>query len=119
MLRLDLDRPGIGFDQRKGAGAGEHDPVAAFGADICHPLTKSHEASRGDRRQHRPSQDCPPPVHHISSAGVTPITPNPDAITSATPRTNASRAKVSSSSPPAGASTMKRTASSLPRFQWP
>src|SRR5690606_29466026 len=84
---------------------------------------KQREDPPAPRRPRRPMRGRKPLIHfqfdpirhqRISSTGSTPMTASPDAMTTATERASATRARVNSASP----GTMnRRDSSSLPRFQ--
>src|SRR5207244_1538336 len=122
LIGLDLRRTLVGADQRDGAASG----IAAAGVpcalDIGEPKTAAeqpHDEQCQPRRQHAARArlgllvagiavklgpaigvDRPEVVGHgyISSTGSTPMTARPEAMTIASPRTRARRARVSDGS---------------------
>ena len=132
----DLDRIGVGPDQRHLVGRGGGRGRVFCPLVIGEPQPAGEHRHHPDRQQHPRQQparpvffalrrrllgivealvriDVPELIGHayISSAGVTPKTASPDATTIAAPRTSARRARVKSGSP----EMMKRScASSLP-----
>src|SRR6266481_2406270 len=138
LLGLDLRRTLVGADQRNAAADGIATAAGVPGAlDVGEPKTAAeqpHDEQSQRRRQHAAGARLGFPVTgigvelgpaigidrsemishgYISSTGSTPMTARPEAMTIATPRTRARRARVSDGS----AAMIKRSAaSSLPLF---